>query len=1090
MINDLKNQSLFQSMFLSSIESILVVAKDGTIIMANPASEIMFGYESETLLGKNIEILIPENYRQQHKNYTKNPKARTFDKDFDLWGIKKDGTQFSLDISLSPTAYNDTNVTIAFLKDATKRKEDFYKIKQTIKDLEESNRKFDALANNLKGILFCCKNNRDYDMDYISEGCLKITGYSNEDFKNKTITYGQLILEKDRKFVWDNIQNAVKQKNQFDFEYQIMHKDGSIKYVWEKGEAVYNDKNEVMILEGFITDVSAQKKIALQLSDNYDKTKALMEANPDMMFIQDRNGIYIDWFANNPEKLFMPPEKFMGVNMKNILPPHVYKKIKKSQDKVIESGKMQLAKYSIQGKKVMKHFEARVVLMNEHYLLTIVRDITEEKNTDAKLDIRNNALAYASNSIVIADAQQPNMPIIYCNEAFEKMTGYNRSEILGRNTQFLQNDDRDQEEIGIMKNAIMNGEACHVIVRNYRKDGTKFWNDITITPIHDKNNELTHFIGVQNDATSKVKEEDLKDKTRKILELIAQDKPLKNIVEKIIETVETHLEHCIGSILLLDKENKTLHTFAAPNLPKTFCDYIEGTIIGPNIGSCGTAAFFKKEVIVSNIETSIFWENYKEIALENGLKACWAFPILSSTNQVLGTFSIYSSLSRIPSPNEKEILVNMSSIASVAIEKHNNTIALYESKTQLEKYAQELEQKVQERTQEVTAAVQKLVESNLNLEDQILITKQAESDAITSKNIASEIAKNFPRGFVIVVDKNLTTLFAEGEALDQLGLKQFILKGTILKDNTFFSDKRKVPLIKNFEKTIAGQHLSFEVNYKNRYFAVNTAPLLDENNKIIYGLHVYSDISQQKENELNIQNALEKEQELNELKSRFVSIASHEFRTPLSAILISAVLIGKQNETGKELKREKYVAQIERNVNHLVVILNDFLSLSKLEEGKVVALPERFNLIPFSKKVITEINLTLKKEQIITFTSNCEELFVYLDPKLLRHIVNNLLSNASKYSPKASCIDFKITQNQENVVLKITDQGIGIPIEEQKYLFDRFFRANNAANIEGTGLGLNIVKNYAKLMNGNVSFKSELNLGTTFCVEFPIHPNE
>ncbi len=762
--------------------------------------------------------------------------------------------------------------------------------------------------------------------------------------------------------------------------------------------AVYDEKNEVLVLEGFISDITGQKETELQLRANEAKMKALLEAIPDMMFIQDREGVYLDWYANNREKLSIPPEKFIGVNMKELLEPNVYQKIKVSHNKAIESGEMQITEYSVNGKNGIEYHEARVVLLNHHKLLTIVRDLTEEKSTDAQLHIKNDALASASNSIVIADAQQPNTPIFYCNAAFEKMTGYTLEELFGKNGQFLQKDDHDQKEIEIMKNAITNGEACQVIIRNYRKDGSMFWNDIAITPVHNEENKLTHFIGVQNDVTKKVNEENLKEQTRKILELIVKNNPLKTIGNMIVKTIETYFKGCNASIFLLDPENKTLHKLVAPNLPKSFINHIEGITIGPKSGSSGTAAFLKKEIIVSNISTNILWEDYIEIAEKNGLKACWSFPIMSSTKDVLGTISLYSAVTKKPLPEEKDIILDMTQLISIAIENNNNAITIQENKLELEKYTQKLEDKVHERTREVMATVQKLVETNLNLEDQILITKQAEKNARTSKSIASEIAKNFPNGFIAVLDKDSKVVFAEGDALSQLGLKHIYHEGIAIDDISIFSEKRKVLIKENIKKTLAGQHLSFEVNYKGRYFAVNTAPLVDENNEINNALHVYSDISQQKEIEFTIQNALIKEQELNELKSRFVSMASHEFRTPLSAILTSAILIGKQNEHGNELKREKYVAQIERNVNNLTVILNDFLSLSKLEEGKVVAMPERFDLVSFSKILVKENNIGLKRDQILNVSSSNKELFVHLDVKLLSHILNNLLSNASKYS--------------------------------------------------------------------------------------------
>lgn len=420
-------------------------------------------------------------------------------------------------------------------------------------------------------------------------------------------------------------------------------------------------------------------------------------------------------------------------------------------------------------------------------------------------------------------------------------------------------------------------------------------------------------------------------------------------------------------------------------------------------------------------------------------------------------------------------------------ENHSNIIALREKKQELERYSKQLETKVQERTHELMATVQKLVETNLNLEEQLLITEQAKKIALVSKALTSEIAKNFPKGFIVVINRELKVEFVEGEALDLLGLRTTIYEGLSIDQLTLFSKPRRDLIKDNIIKTLSGQHLSFETKFKKSYFSINTIPLYDEKNEIVSALHVYSDISSQKEIEFNFQIAFKKEKELNDLKSSFISLASHEFRTPLSAILTSAILIGKINKQGKQVKLEKYLAQIERNVNHLVVILNDFLSLGKLEEGKVEAVSEQFDIIKFSKDLVKEITIGQKKKQTIKMTNTIATLVVNLDSKLLRHILMNFLTNASKYSPNGSNIVLKITKNEEKVLIQVKDKGIGIPEEDQKYLFQRFFRAKNAVNIEGTGLGLNIVKNYIKLMDGEIGFKSELNKGTTFWVELPIY---
>lgn len=231
--------------------------------------------------------------------------------------------------------------------------------------------------------------------------------------------------------------------------------------------------------------------------------------------------------------------------------------------------------------------------------------------------------------------------------------------------------------------------------------------------------------------------------------------------------------------------------------------------------------------------------------------------------------------------------------------------------------------------------------------------------------------------------------------------------------------------------------------------------------------------------------ALEKERELNNLKSRFITTASHEFRTPLAAILSSVSLISKYNNPEDDEKRQKHVHRIKSAVSNLTEILNDFLSLSKLEEGVIRNNPAEFNLSDFIKSIIEEIKSTAKEKQVIVYNHSGTSANVVLDKQLLKNITINLLSNAIKYTPPGKKIELYTEQKNKSVLIRISDQGIGIPEEDQHHLFERFFRANNATNIEGTGLGLNIVKKYVELMNGKINFNSVLNEGTVFTVILP-----
>lgn len=230
--------------------------------------------------------------------------------------------------------------------------------------------------------------------------------------------------------------------------------------------------------------------------------------------------------------------------------------------------------------------------------------------------------------------------------------------------------------------------------------------------------------------------------------------------------------------------------------------------------------------------------------------------------------------------------------------------------------------------------------------------------------------------------------------------------------------------------------------------------------------------------------SLHKEKELNELKSRFVSMASHEFRTPLATILSSLSLVTKYGEQNDMEKQNKHITRIKSSINNLTDILNDFLSVSRLEEGRTENNPEQFVLQPFLEEIVQEMQALCKQRQEIRYSSSGKDK-VLLDKKLLKNILFNLISNAIKFSPENKTIEIGAGLKKNEVCISVKDQGIGIPAAEQKHLFERFFRAHNATHVQGTGLGLNIVAKYMELMNGQIDFTSEENKGTTFSLTIP-----
>jgi signal transduction histidine kinase len=229
--------------------------------------------------------------------------------------------------------------------------------------------------------------------------------------------------------------------------------------------------------------------------------------------------------------------------------------------------------------------------------------------------------------------------------------------------------------------------------------------------------------------------------------------------------------------------------------------------------------------------------------------------------------------------------------------------------------------------------------------------------------------------------------------------------------------------------------------------------------------------------------ALDKEKTLSLLKSRFVSLASHEFRTPLSGILSSANLLSKYVTTEDQPKRDKHIATIISSVNILTEILNDFLSVGKIEEGKVYVRPVKFDIQQYINILVNDLQAIARPGQQLHYKHEGPDE-VCLDSSLLRHILMNLITNAIKFSLDDGIIEIATRNNEGSFIISVRDYGLGIPEEDQQHLFELFFRGANVTNIQGTGLGLHIIAKYVALMKGKIDYTTELNKGTEFVVSF------
>jgi PAS domain S-box-containing protein len=447
--------------------------------------------------------------------------------------------------------------------------------------------------------------------------------------------------------------------------------------------------------------------------------------------------------------------------------------------------------------------------------------------------------------------------------------------------------------------------------------------------------------------------------------------------------------------------------------------------------------------------------------------------------------------------NDSQLFV-IAFIIDITVRKQNEDL-LKEQKNQVLQFAEqtkrlnaELEKKIEDRTKMLKETLEALENTQQETTKALNFQK-----AILNHAGACIIATDI-HGIVQLFNSTAEEYlgYSKSEVIDEVNVIQFHLASEIqAKAATFSRELRKIVTpdfgvlsIKSMHD-LPNEHEWTYVRKDGATFTVslNVTTLRDARNDITGFLGVAVDISEIKKYQTNLQVALEKEKQLGDLKSRFVTMASHEFRTPLSTILSSASLIDKYTNVDDVEKREKHIKRIKSAVGNMKDILEDFLSLGKIEEGKIQLNPELLTpgeLRDELESVLQEMQRLTKLSQQITHTFTVTD-DCNIDRKMLRHIMTNLISNAIKFSPEGSSIDVSSENKKNELVFTIQDTGIGISESDQKHLFERFFRAENASNIQGTGLGLHIVNRYLDLVDGHIELASKLNKGSTFIVHIP-----
>jgi len=719
------------------------------------------------------------------------------------------------------------------------------------------------------------------------------------------------------------------------------------------------------------------------------------------------------------------------------------------------------------------------------YIVASLKDISVRKLAEESLRLRERALAASSNGILIVDTKQPDNPIIYVNPSFERITGYKAQEVVGRNCRFLQGGDRGQEGLNTIRTALQKGQACYTILRNYRKDGTLFWVELWISPVYNESGELTNFIGIQNDITSRF----LGEKERQESEEV-----LRTVLTAVKEGITFSDEQGKFIIFNQEMENLTGYSIAEANSSPSFVN-----LIHPHDRQLAADQIQRLRQSHTPVESEVKIQT-KSGAIKNVL-VCTS--VVCHRDKIM-YLSAYRDITERKQAEEKLSQTaereRLTEAIALRIRKSINlTEILQNTVNEVREVLQSDRVLIYQFQDETEGKI--VVESVLN---QCLGTLDKEvNDDCFSKNYLLQ----YPQGRVMVIND---VDEPHHDACHAEFLKRFQVKANLVVPITY-SDMVWGLLIAhqcNDIRIWTNDEIILLVGLAEQVaIGIRQAELLQEVQILNTDLE-----RQVEERTSKLQEALVKEKELGEMKSRFVSMASHEFRTPLAIIQASSDLLKHYNHKLSDQKRVEKLDKIQLEVKNMTELLEDVLTIGRIELGKLQINLVALDLEKFCQEVIEEfkssinsinpnsvnpnsINSANNSADQIKFSvqnySNQNQLEhkpsnILVDPKLLRQVIINLLSNGIKYSadsPKEIMV--KLRYDAISFTLEFADRGIGIPTEDQPRIFESFHRAPNVGNIPGTGLGLAIAKASVELHGGKIRVDSQVNIGTTITITIP-----
>lgn len=860
-------------------------------------------------------------------------------------------------------------------------------------------------------------------------------------------------------------------------------------------------------------------------------------------------------------------------------------------------------------------------------LITTYQIQIKRQRAEKQLILLKRAIAASNNGIIISNAQEVDYPIVYANSGFEKITGYSEAEVLGKNSEFLLKDDLEQPALQELRCATTEGRECQVILRNYRKDGTLFWNEFSLTPVQDESGIVSHFIGVQTDITKR-KQTELEIATANAA--LEQQIQRKLLLTQITQEIRSSLDlkqifHTAATEICkaLNANCAIIHTYIehpTPQIPFT-CEYkqegfrsIEGINI-PVVNNPHAQKILSQDQAIAsdNVYQDPLLEAAVSVSRQIGLKSMLAVrtSYQAKPNGIIGVYQ-YDQYRHWHS-NEIELIEAVAAQVGIAMAQANLLQQEMQRRLELDQQNQQLQSEILTRQQVEAALLQSeerwqiLLKGNsdaiwdANLETgEVLLTKRwkemlgYEDHEITNSineclklihpddvdwvnahkqdYFDQKISKYYLEyrlrakdgSYKWILDRAQAVWNQQGKPIRMVGVNTDITERKLVEEQLRDSQQKLSFLVQSaplavIERNLDGQIVTWnqaaenifgysateaigkigiellvpqstrsKINgiiksvqaQKNSLQNINEnltksgeviicewydTPLLDEHGSVIGLASIAMDITERKQAEIALKEAKEAAEMASRAKSDFLSSMSHELRTPLNAILGFSQLLTRDESLS--IQQRENLGIINRSGEHLLALINDVLSMSKIEAGQITLKENSFDLYWLLDSIQEMLQLKAQAKGLkLSFERHLDiPQYVKTDESKLRQVLINLLGNAIKFTHQG-CILLRVSPvnnqslslnsnssqsdlNNQQITIKfeVEDTGQGIANEELNSLFDPFVQTQTGRqSMEGTGLGLPISRQFVRLMGGDIVVSSTFNQGSIFTFDIKI----